>query len=97
MIYVMSDIHGEYDKYIKMLELINFSNADELYVLGDIVDRGKEPVKVLLDMIKSSGEEWKLYEPGPGKVLSGLWAKCGLEIGELSCSEINTAEALNNL
>ena len=53
--------------------------------------------KVLLDMIKSSGEEWKLYEPGPGKVLSGLWAKCGLEIGELSCSEINTAEALNNL
>lgn len=53
--------------------------------------------KVLLDMIKSSGEEWKLYELGPGKVLSGLWAKCGLEIGELSCSEINTAEALNNL
>ena len=51
MIYVMSDIHGEYDKYIKMLELINFSNANELYVLGDIVDRGKEPVKVLLDMM----------------------------------------------
>lgn len=51
MFYVMSDIHGEYDKYIKMLELINFSNADELYVLGDIVDRGKEPVKVLLDMM----------------------------------------------
>lgn len=51
MIYVMSDIHGEYDKYIKMLELINFSDEDELYVLGDIVDRGKEPVKVLLDMM----------------------------------------------
>ncbi len=49
MIYVMSDIHGEYDKYIKMLELINFSDEDELYILGDIVDRGKEPVKVLLE------------------------------------------------
>lgn len=47
MIYVMSDIHGEYEKYIKMLELINFSDEDELYILGDIVDRGKEPVKVL--------------------------------------------------
>lgn len=51
MIYVMSDIHGEYDKYIKMLKHINFSDEDELYVLGDIVDRGNEPVKVLLDMM----------------------------------------------
>ncbi len=52
--------------------------------------------KVLLDLIKASGDEWKLYEPGPGKVLSGLWAKSGLET-EITCSEINTAEALNNL
>lgn len=52
--------------------------------------------KVLLDMIKADGGEWKLYEPGPGKVLSGLWAKSGLET-EITCSEINTAEALNNL
>lgn len=51
MIYVISDIHGEYDKYIKMLGLINFSDEDELYVLGDVVDRGSEPVKVLLDMM----------------------------------------------
>ncbi len=49
-IYVMSDIHGEYDKYIKMLELIGFSDEDELYVLGDVIDRGEEPVKVLSDM-----------------------------------------------
>ena len=52
MIYVMSDIHGEYKKYIQMLELINFSDEDELYILGDVVDRGDEPVKVLLDMMK---------------------------------------------
>ena len=48
--YVMSDIHGEYDKYIKMLEQIGFSDDDTLYVLGDVIDRGEEPVKVLLDM-----------------------------------------------
>jgi len=45
--YVMSDIHGCYDKFIQMLDLINFSKQDELYVLGDIFDRGEEPLKVL--------------------------------------------------
>lgn len=51
MTYVMSDIHGEYEKYMKILEMIDFSDNDVLYVLGDVVDRGKEPVKVLLDMM----------------------------------------------
>lgn len=51
MIYVISDIHGCYDEYIQLLKKIDFSNADELYVLGDIVDRGPEPVKVLFDMM----------------------------------------------
>ncbi len=49
--YVMSDIHGEYDKYIAMLELINFDNEkDTLHILGDSLDRGPEPIKLLLDM-----------------------------------------------
>lgn len=30
MKYVMSDIHGCYDEFIRMLELINFSDEDEL-------------------------------------------------------------------
>ena len=34
MIYAMSDLHGCYDKYINMLEKINFSNNDTLYILG---------------------------------------------------------------
>ena len=50
MIYVMSDLHGEYEKYRKMLEKIRFSDQDTLYVLGDVVDRGPEPVKLLKDM-----------------------------------------------
>lgn len=51
MTYVMSDIHGEYDKYKRMLETINFSDDDTLYVLGDVVDRGPKPVELLLDMM----------------------------------------------
>ena len=50
MTYVMSDIHGDYRRYLQMLELIGFSDEDELYVLGDVIDRGEEPLKVLLDM-----------------------------------------------
>ena len=51
MIYVMSDIHGCYKEYLKALEMINFNDRDELYVLGDIVDRGEEPIKLLQDMM----------------------------------------------
>lgn len=33
MHYVMSDLHGEYEKYKEMLSLINFKDEDVLYVL----------------------------------------------------------------
>ncbi len=47
----MSDIHGCYNEYLKALELINFSDEDTLYVIGDCVDRGPEPIKLLQDMM----------------------------------------------
>ncbi len=46
----MSDIHGEYKKYCDILKKINFGDNDILYVLGDVLDRGPEPIKVLKDM-----------------------------------------------
>lgn len=52
MLYAMSDLHGEYQKYLAMLEKIKFSQEDTLYLLGDLVDRGPEPVKILQDIIK---------------------------------------------
>ena len=50
MTYVMSDLHGQYRQYKDMLRLIRFSDADELYILGDVVDRGPDSMKLLLDM-----------------------------------------------
>ena len=47
MTYVISDIHGMYKKFTAMLEKIGFGAADELFILGDIVDRGEDPVKIL--------------------------------------------------
>lgn len=46
MIYVMSDLHGCYDEFIEMLKEIEFSKTDELYIIGDVVDRGPEPIKL---------------------------------------------------
>lgn len=50
MTYAISDIHGCYDKYIGMLDRIRLSPDDTLYILGDIVDRGADGVKIILDL-----------------------------------------------
>lgn len=47
MIYVTADIHGEYEKFVRLLDEIGFSDDDEMYILGDIIDRGPEPIKLL--------------------------------------------------
>ena len=38
----MSDLHGMYDEYLKMLEKIGFGEDDTLYILGDIIDPFKK-------------------------------------------------------
>ena len=51
MIYCISDIHGEYDRYLAMLDLIGFSDNDTLYVLGDVIDRHPGGVDILEDIM----------------------------------------------
>ena len=47
MIYCVSDIHGELDKFERLLELVQFSDADQLYIIGDVIDRGAMGVDIL--------------------------------------------------
>lgn len=47
MIYVCSDIHGNYEKYRALIEKISLRDEDTLYVLGDVIDRGPEGVRIL--------------------------------------------------
>lgn len=51
MVYIFADLHGHYEKYRAMLEAISFRSTDTLYVLGDVIDRGTEGCKILLDMM----------------------------------------------
>ena len=50
--YVMSDLHGLYKEYLQMLEQIRFSPEDRLYVLGDVIDRGPDGIRLLQDIME---------------------------------------------
>lgn len=50
-VYVMSDLHGSYTGYLSMLEQINLSDDDDLYINGDVVDRGRDGIKILKHMM----------------------------------------------
>lgn len=45
--FVIGDIHGEYEQLKELLTKMNFGEQDKLYVLGDVVDRGPEPIRAL--------------------------------------------------
>ncbi len=51
MTYVMSDLHGMYEKYIQMLDVIGFSDEDTLIINGDICDRGPRAAEIYLDVM----------------------------------------------
>lgn len=95
MIYVISDIHGEYEAYKKLLKTINFSEQDELFVLGDCIDRGSEPIKVLQDMMLRANVYPIIgnHEYMALKVLKQLMR----EITEENCESISNSNLMQEL
>ena len=56
-ILAISDIHGMYDKFIQLLDVIQYnSEEDMLILLGDYIDRGPEPIKVIQKIIELSDQ-----------------------------------------
>lgn len=56
MTYCISDIHGEYDLFMRLLDKIKYSNSDRLIVCGDLIDKGVSSVrlaKTILDLPNS--------------------------------------------
>lgn len=45
--YVIGDIHGEFEQLNTLLKKMNFNKNDYLYVMGDVVDRGPNPIRCL--------------------------------------------------
>ena len=51
-IFAMSDIHGQYDLFLKMLDRIDLKREDLLVIIGDICDRGKKSYEIYMKCIK---------------------------------------------
>ena len=47
MIYVMSDIHGNQEAFDHILSMIRLGEEDQLFIIGDVVDRGPNGIALL--------------------------------------------------
>ncbi len=56
-VYVCSDLHGQYELYKDMLSQVK--KGEKLYILGDVIDRGPDGIKILEDIIEQ-GEKIEL-------------------------------------
>lgn len=52
MTYVMSDIHGNLERFNSVMKQISLQPTDTLYILGDVVDRYRYGGKILLQIMK---------------------------------------------
>ena len=52
MIYVTSDIHGCFKEFKNLLNYIRFCDEDMLYIIGDVLGRGEEPIPFLQYVMK---------------------------------------------
>ena len=50
MTYVISDIHGSYEKFKSILSQISFRESDVMYSLGEILDYGEESMELIADL-----------------------------------------------
>lgn len=57
--YVMGDIHGDYDRFMDMLDKLAMRQGDHLYIVGDAVDRGDYGIE-LLQFIRENTESMTL-------------------------------------
>ena len=46
-IFVISDLHGQFVLLQLLLDRIGFNDNDELYILGDIMDRGPNSIDII--------------------------------------------------
>lgn len=50
--YTISDIHGQFDAFMEMLNKIKFKDSDMMYIIGDVIDRGPKSVETLQYIMK---------------------------------------------
>ena len=61
MTYVLSDIHGNLRRFESIMKQIDLQSDDTLYVLGEVVDRYPDGIKIL----------WRIMKMPNAKMLMG--------------------------
>lgn len=49
-LYVCSDLHGQYELYKTIVKQLK--DGDKLYILGDVIDRGPDGIKILQEIVQ---------------------------------------------
>lgn len=60
MIYVMSDIHGNLRRFRSVMKQIKLQPEDTLYVLGDVIDRYPDGIRILRQIMAMSNAKMLL-------------------------------------
>ncbi|MBR5420938.1 MAG: fructose-bisphosphatase class III [Lachnospiraceae bacterium] len=55
--FVVSDIHGHFDTFMRLLRRIDFAPEDFMYVVGDVIDRGRDGIQLLRFLMKQKNME----------------------------------------
>lgn len=83
MIYAASDLHGyPLTEFKKMLKQVGFSKDDFLYILGDVIDRGPDGIKIL---------KWLMAQPNMQLILGNhesMMLKCDFLFEEITDESI---------
>lgn len=84
MVYVTSDLHGfSLEKFKSFLRKVDFKATDDLYILGDVIDRGPDGVKLL---------QWIMGEPNVKFILGNheaMLLSCSFLFDEITDASIS--------
>lgn len=91
MIYVMSDIHGNMTRFKSILKQIKLKPDDKLYILGDVIDRFPNGIRILrlimkmpnVEMLLGNHEYMMLNAIAPSELFEGQpWSPRSQEVNQ---------------
>ncbi|MBR2650697.1 MAG: serine/threonine protein phosphatase [Clostridia bacterium] len=89
MIYVSSDLHGySLEKFQRLLDKAGFGEDDYLFILGDVIDRGSDGIKIL---------RWMMLQPNVQLIRGNhedMLLGCDFLFGEVTDESIANLSAL---
>ncbi len=76
---IIGDVHGHYETLLNLLEFISLNQEDEVYFLGDLIDRGPESAQVVqfvmdnnYPCLMGNHEQMLIEAVGSGEIIANL-------------------------